>query len=293
MGEVTVDEVVKPPPVLEKELNYQNGRWCFVPDNPLASEASGDVVHQVAVLVTEVGDDRVAQAGDVRARAGLVLDRRAGRRLRTVQVRRRGSRLEEQVPGRGRRVARAGQVVDRGRGLGLRPAGDEEDRVAVAGRECDQVRQGVVDVSPVRAACSPPDTGRRAPRPRADRSLRAGWRGLPTPGSPRITSTPLRPASAASSNPLSAARSGRRPSSITGTSRGTAPHGQRHPVHATGRLRAAPAPAAPPSGLARPVDAARATGARGTRTLATASAGQAVPVGDGGGFGAAGGAEFS
>src|SRR5580704_684458 len=61
---------------------------------------SGDVVHgvgnldlvagvaaeQVAVLVTEVGDDLVTLAGDVLAGAGLVLDRRAARRFGAVQV---------------------------------------------------------------------------------------------------------------------------------------------------------------------------------------------------------------
>src|SRR6185437_6011208 len=115
---------------------------------------SGDVVHgvgdldlvpgvtaeQIAVLVAEVRHDRVTLAGDVRAGAGLVLDRRAGRRVDAVQVGRRRGRLEEQVPGLRGRVARVGQVRDRGVGLGLRPAGDEEDRVAVAGGEADQAR---------------------------------------------------------------------------------------------------------------------------------------------------------
>src|ERR1700722_10107933 len=69
---------------------------------------SGDVVHrvgqldlvsgvaaeQVAVLVAEVGGDRVAEAGDVLAGARLVLGRRAGRRGGAVQVGRRRGRLE-------------------------------------------------------------------------------------------------------------------------------------------------------------------------------------------------------
>src|ERR1700761_1832688 len=112
---------------------------------------SGDVVHrvrdldlvagvaaeQVAVLVAEVGHDRISLAGDVLAGAGLVFDGRAGRRVGAVQVRRRGRRLEEQVPGLRRGVAGGGQVLDRGGGLGLGPAGDVEHRVAVAVGEAD------------------------------------------------------------------------------------------------------------------------------------------------------------
>src|SRR6185437_1388836 len=52
--------------------------------------------------------------------------------------------------------------------------------------------------------------------PAADSIAQSSSAVLPTPGSPRITSTPLRPARAASSSWLSAARSGRRSSSITG-----------------------------------------------------------------------------
>ena len=71
--------------------------------------------------------------------------------------------------------------------------------------------------------------GRRTPapsptrlrRPRATRSPAADSIAfsssavLPTPGSPRTTSTPLRPARAESSSRLSVARSGRRSSTVT------------------------------------------------------------------------------
>src|ERR1700683_2376107 len=53
-------------------------------------------------------------------------------------------------------------------------------------------------------------------RPGAAPTAQSSSAVLPTPGSPRSTTTPLRPARAASSSPLSAARSGRRSSSITG-----------------------------------------------------------------------------
>ena len=91
---------------------------------------AGVAAEQVAVLVAEVGDDLVALAGDVLAGAGLVLDRRAVRRFGAVQVCGRNCGLEEQVAVLGCRVACARQVLDRGRGLGLRPAGNKEDGVA-------------------------------------------------------------------------------------------------------------------------------------------------------------------
>jgi hypothetical protein len=88
---------------------------------------AGVAADQVAVLVAEVGHDGVAEAGDVLAGAGPVLRRRAVRRVGAVQVGRRGWTAS----GTGARaavdgVARAGQVLDGGRGLGLRAAGDVE-----------------------------------------------------------------------------------------------------------------------------------------------------------------------